>query len=107
MLRRPLLLVVALTLADYLLWRWSLSTGLDAVALVAGVTLPVLIVALGWIAARGLLRSLMLRSPRPRERGSAPAGAGSAGPRTALRPSEGAPAHAARPAEQDSRKLAA
>lgn len=53
---RPLLLALGLTLGDYLLWTWSLNNSQDVIALVAGVTLPPLILACIWLAAVYVLR---------------------------------------------------
>jgi hypothetical protein len=52
-LRRPLALVALLSLGDYLLWNWSLNGNHDVVALIAGVTLVPLLIALVWLLALG------------------------------------------------------
>ncbi len=51
MSRRPLVIVPALTLADLLLWHWSLAAHHEVLALVSGLSLPPLIVASLWLAA--------------------------------------------------------
>ncbi len=43
---------------DYLLWNWSLSHNHDIVALVAGLTLPPLLIAFVWLAVVGSGRLL-------------------------------------------------
>jgi hypothetical protein len=55
---RPLVFVSALTGGDYLLWKWSLNGAHDAVALVAGLTLPPLALACLWLLALTLGRLL-------------------------------------------------
>jgi hypothetical protein len=57
---RPLAVVVLLALGDYMLWNWSLSTNHDVFALVSGLSLIPLLIALAWLlvvtAARLLAR---------------------------------------------------
>ncbi len=55
---RPLVFVSGLTVGDYLLWNWSLSSSHEVVALVAGLTLPPLAVATLWLMALSLTRLL-------------------------------------------------
>lgn len=62
---RPLVFVSGLTLGDYLLWNWSLNGNLDAVALVAGLTLPPLAVACAWLLALSVARLLAMTAKRP------------------------------------------
>jgi hypothetical protein len=114
---RPLALVSAVTIGDYLLWNWSLSHGHDVLALVSGLTLPPLTIAWLWLLALSLARLLARstrRSPAPspapsaaarqsrrREAGGASAAAGT---------QESAPASSPAPipaAASSSRKLAA
>jgi hypothetical protein len=52
-LRRPLAVVSLLALADYLLWNWSLGGDHDILALVAGLTLVPLLIALAWLLVKG------------------------------------------------------
>ncbi len=52
-LRRPLAVVSLLALADYLLWNWSLGGSHDVLALVAGLTLVPLLIAVVWLIFRG------------------------------------------------------
>ncbi len=72
MSHRPLVLVFGLTVGDYLLWNWSLSAGHDVLALVSGLTLPPLAVALLWLlalsGARLLARVTRRRPPLADER---------------------------------------
>jgi hypothetical protein len=76
---RPLVFVSGLTIADYLLWNWSLNTNHDVLALVAGLTLPPLAVSCLWLlalsAARVIARSARHPAARTRRRGRANAGA--------------------------------
>jgi hypothetical protein len=53
---RRLLLVCGLTLADYLLWNWSLSGNHTVLALVSGLTLPFLLLASTVLLALSLAR---------------------------------------------------
>ena len=84
---RPLVVVFGLALGDYLLWNWSLNTSHDAVALISGLTLPPLLIALVWLlvvsAMRGLMR-ISRREPqaRPGEPPLAPAATGRDADRT-------------------------
>jgi hypothetical protein len=57
---RPLVFVFGLTVGDYLLWNWSLNHNLDAIALVAGLTLPPLAVACLWLGALSVARLLAM-----------------------------------------------
>ena len=50
---RPLVIVVVLAGGDYLLWNWSLSHNHDIIALVAGMTLPPLLIALARLVVVG------------------------------------------------------
>ena len=64
-LRPRLVLVALLALCDYLLWNWSLSANHDILALVSGMTLIPLLIALAWLlvlAATRLLSRLAQRS---------------------------------------------
>jgi len=73
--------LIGLTLADYLLWNWSLNGSLsgnrDVLALVSGLTLPPLAIACLWLlalnAARLIARST--RRSRLRAAGARPAAA--------------------------------
>jgi hypothetical protein len=77
---RRLALVCGLTLADYLLWNWSLSGNHTVLALVSGLTLPFLLLASSVLFALTLARVISgsLRSGSVR-RPHVPAG----GPRSA------------------------
>jgi hypothetical protein len=55
---RPLALVSVLTVGDYALWNWSLQGGHDVPALVSGLTLPPLTIALIWLLALNVARLL-------------------------------------------------
>jgi hypothetical protein len=65
---RPLALVSVLAGADYLLWNWSLQGSHDVLALISGLTLPPLALALIWLLGLNVARGLtqMARSPRRR-----------------------------------------
>lgn len=63
---RPLVFVSGLALGDYLLWNWSLNANLDALALVAGLTLPPLAAACLWLLALNAARLLARTARRPR-----------------------------------------
>jgi hypothetical protein len=53
---RPLVLVSGLTAGDYALWNWSLSANHDVLALLSGLTLPPLAVAVLWLLVLTLAR---------------------------------------------------
>jgi hypothetical protein len=53
---RRLLLVCGLTVADYLLWNWSLSSNHTVLALVSGLTLPFLLLASTVLLALNIAR---------------------------------------------------
>jgi hypothetical protein len=55
-LRRPLAVVLLLSLVDYGLWNWSLGASRDVIALVAGMTLIPLLIALSWLVLVGATR---------------------------------------------------
>jgi hypothetical protein len=86
--RRPLVTVPALTLGDLLLWHWSLTAPHTILAIVAGLTLPPLLVASMWLVglacvqllARGirvpLARVSGIRTSRARARSARRAAAG-------------------------------
>jgi hypothetical protein len=67
--RRPLVVLSGLTLCDYLLWNWSLNESLngsrDVLALVSGLTLPLLAIACLWLLGVNVAR-LIARSTRSR-----------------------------------------
>jgi hypothetical protein len=60
---RPLAIVSVLAGGDYLLWNWSLQGNHDVLALVAGLTLPPLALALIWLLALNGAR-LLARAAR-------------------------------------------
>ena len=58
--------VAGLTLGDYLLWNWSLAGNHDVVALVAGLSMPALVIALVWmlvVSAARLFGQATSRAP--------------------------------------------
>jgi hypothetical protein len=63
---RPLALVFVLAGADYLLWNWSLQGNHDVLALVSGLTLTPLALALMWLLALNVARLLGWVAQRPR-----------------------------------------
>ncbi len=63
--------VALLTLCDYLLWNWSLSANHDVLALVSGMTLIPLLIALAWLVALTVARLIARTAQRPRARSSA------------------------------------
>ena len=65
MSHRALLTVFALTVADFVLWHWSLGANRDVLALVSGLTLPPLFAALIWMLALNLARLLARGARRP------------------------------------------
>ena len=64
---RPLALVSVLAAGDYLLWNWSLQGSHDVLALVAGLTLPPLAIALVWLLALNATRLLARAARTPRQ----------------------------------------
>ncbi len=63
---RSLAVVGLLALGDYMLWNWSVGANHDVVALVAGVTLIPLLIALAWLVMVALGRLLAHLAHRPR-----------------------------------------
>jgi hypothetical protein len=59
---RPLLLVAALAGGDYLLWTWSSDGGSATVALISGLALAPLILALIWLVSVTVGRALIGRA---------------------------------------------
>jgi hypothetical protein len=101
-------LVLGLTVGDYLLWNWSLNANHDVVALVSGLTLPPLALVSMWLLALagarllstlGHRRGATVAKPRRRRRVR----------RVHARPSAEVSAAAARATAADtaSRKIAA
>jgi hypothetical protein len=95
--RRPLLLVIGLTVGDYLLWNWSLKGNHEVIALVSGLTLlPLAVVSILTLAlaAGRLLGTLTRRPVEP------PRPVRSRGHRAAAGPAPVEPAASQRRAEQ-------
>jgi hypothetical protein len=63
---RPLVVVALLALGDYLLWNWSLGANHDIVALVCGMTLIPLLIALAWLFVVAVTRLIAHTARRPR-----------------------------------------
>jgi hypothetical protein len=57
--------VSGLTVADYLLWDWALAGGHDVFAVVAGLTLPPLVLAWLWLLGLTLARLALARTRPP------------------------------------------
>jgi hypothetical protein len=55
---RPLALVSVLAVGDYLLWNWSLQGSHDVLALISGLTLVLLVIALIWLVVLNVGRLL-------------------------------------------------
>ena len=104
MSRRPSVFVLALTVGDYLLWNWSLSANHEALALVAGLTLPPLVLVSLWMIAVGAMRLVGAFAGRRRAARAALA-------RTAVKPrpagTSAEQAAAAERAREDSTRIAA
>jgi hypothetical protein len=62
---KPLVSVSGLTVADYILWNWSLNSNHDVLALVSGLTLPPLAVGWLWLLALTVIRAIALSAWRP------------------------------------------
>ncbi len=89
---RPVALVSVLALGDYLLWDWSLQGNHDVLALISGLTLVLLAIALIWLVALNAGRLLAHLVHRPVTQRGAPAAAAS---RSARRSGAPVPARAA------------
>lgn len=61
---RPLVLVAALAGGDYLLWTWSSDGDSTTVALISGLALAPLILAVIWLVSVTVARAVILRSSR-------------------------------------------
>jgi len=70
-----LALVSVLAGCDYLLWNWSLQGSHDVLALISGLTLPPLAIALIWLLGLNAARALahLARAPRQRPQEASPA----------------------------------
>jgi hypothetical protein len=66
---RSLAVVGVLALSDYMLWNWSVGANHDVIALVAGVTLIPLLIALAWLVVVAVARLLAHVARRPRASG--------------------------------------
>jgi hypothetical protein len=66
---RSLAVVGVLALCDYMLWNWSVGANHDVIALVAGVTLIPLLIALAWLVVVAVARLLAHVARRPRASG--------------------------------------
>jgi hypothetical protein len=63
---RSLAVIGVLALGDYMLWNWSLGANHDAVALVAGMTLIPLLIALTWLVVVAIARLLAHAAQLPK-----------------------------------------
>lgn len=68
MSHRPLVFVSGLTVADYMLWNWSLNSNHDVLALVSGLTLPPLAVGWVWLLALTVVSAIARSAWRPAAR---------------------------------------
>ncbi len=68
---RPAFVVLLLAACDYALWRWSSEGNNDVVALVSGVALTLLLIAVVWLVARGAGHLLADVARRMRDLGGA------------------------------------
>ncbi len=108
MSHRPLVFVTGLTVGDYLLWNWSLNGNHTVLALIAGLSLPPLVVACLWLLTMSAARLIAHSARRPHGRAGQRAGSGKPPRRAAAasRPLEEPPTSTT-PAGSSSRKLAA
>ena len=58
MSRRTSVLLIGLTVGDYLLWNWSLNGSHDVIALIAGLTLPPLVLVSLWVLAFSVVHAI-------------------------------------------------
>jgi hypothetical protein len=65
---RPLVFVSGLTLGDYVLWKLSLNSHHDTLALVSGLTLPPLGAACLWLLALAVMRLIARHTRLPAKR---------------------------------------
>jgi hypothetical protein len=68
----PLAIIALLALGDYLLWNWSLGANHDILALVSGMTLIPMLIALGWLIVLALAHLIARTAQRPRARLAGP-----------------------------------
>jgi hypothetical protein len=66
---RRLVVICGLALGDYLLWNWSLNANHDVLALISGLTLPPLVLAVVWLLVVSAMRGLVGFSRRTPQRG--------------------------------------
>ena len=57
-LRRPLPVFVGLTIVDYLAWTWSVAHGPQVLALICGLALTPLLLAIAWMVVVAVTRFL-------------------------------------------------
>jgi hypothetical protein len=67
---RSLAVVGVLALGDYVLWNWSVGANHDVVALITGVALIPLLIALAWLMVVAVARLLAHVAQRPRANGT-------------------------------------
>ncbi len=104
---RSLAVVSVLALGDYLLWNWSLGANHDVVALVAGMILIPLLIAVAWLVVVAIVRLLARAAKLPKAGAAAerhPALAADRAPVAAHAAPAAVPTHAA---ASPSSKLAA
>jgi hypothetical protein len=108
---RPLLLVAALVAGDYLLWTWSSDGGSTTIALISGLALAPLILALLWLVSVAVARVLLGHTPsrgaRPSLRALTARSRRPARPRPRTEQWEEAELEPTKPARQSSEQIAA
>ncbi|GAC1441918.1 MAG: hypothetical protein NVSMB51_22130 [Solirubrobacteraceae bacterium] len=67
---RPLAVLIALVLADWGLWTWSIGSDHGTVSLVAGLLMAPLFVGLAWLATLTLTGGVRVAADRVRRRGA-------------------------------------
>jgi hypothetical protein len=108
---RPLFYVAGLTLADYVLWRWSLSNHHDTLSTISGLSVVPLGAACLWLFALAVMRLIARHTRLPARRARRRPAAGQEAARPGQAATGGSPAleqaHARSTSAGPSGKLAA